>query len=97
MNIFVAKLSAGTTGDDLHELFSEFGEVTSAKVIFDKETGNSKRFGFVEMADENAGQQAINQLNETEYDNSKIVVKKARPKNEAPQRRQNFGNRSRRY
>ncbi|NQU85167.1 MAG: RNA-binding protein [Mariniphaga sp.] len=91
MNIFVAKLSATTTGDDLHELFSEYGEVTSAKVIFDRETGNSKKFGFVEMADDNDGQQAIEQLNETEFSNSKIVVKKARPKNDAPPRRQNYG------
>ena len=90
MNIFVAKLSADTTGDDLHELFSEFGEVTSAKVIFDKETGNSKRFGFVEMASESEGQEAIDQLNEKEFKNSKIVVKKALPKNDFQPRKNNF-------
>ncbi|MFW6327351.1 MAG: RNA recognition motif domain-containing protein, partial [Bacteroidota bacterium] len=49
MNVFVAKLGSSTTGDDLHQLFSEYGEVVSAKVIFDRETGNSKGFGFVEM------------------------------------------------
>lgn len=92
MNIFVAKLSATTTGDDLNELFSEYGEVTSAKVIFDRETGNSKRFGFVEMADDAAGQHAIDELNETDFNNSKIVVKKARPKNDSqPQRRHSYG------
>ena len=49
MNIFVAKLSGNTTSEDLKDLFEEYGEVSSAKVIFDRETGNSKRFGFVEM------------------------------------------------
>ena len=97
MNIFVAKLSASTTGDDLNELFSEYGEVTSAKVIFDRETGNSKRFGFVEMANDSEGQNAIDQLNETEFNESRIVVKKARPRTEAPQRRRNFGGGGNRY
>ncbi len=52
MNLFVAKLSSSTTGDDLQELFSAHGDVTSAKVIIDRETGNSKGFGFVEMAND---------------------------------------------
>ena len=91
MNIFVAKLSGTTTGDDLLELFREYGEVISAKVVFDRETGNSKRFGFVEMANDNEAHKAINELNDSEFNNSKIVVKKARPKNEAPQRRNNYG------
>jgi RNA recognition motif-containing protein len=97
MNIFVAKLSGTTTGDDLLELFREYGEVISAKVIFDRETGNSKRFGFVEMANDDEAQNAINELNEKDFKNSNIVVKKASPKPEAPQKR-NFnrgGNRNR--
>lgn len=80
MNIFIAKLSASTTGDDLKELFEEYGEVTSAKVIYDKVTGNSKRFGFVEMSNDEEGEKAINELNECEFDKSQIVVKKAKPK-----------------
>jgi len=52
MNIFIAKLSSSTTGDDLKTLFEQFGEVDSAKVIFDRETGHSKRYGFVEMPNE---------------------------------------------
>lgn len=84
MNIFIAKLSSATTSEDLQGLFEEYGEVTSAKVIFDKETGRSKRFGFVEMSDEEAGTKAINELDECTFDNSKIVVKKARPKTDAP-------------
>lgn len=82
MNIFVAKLSSSTTSEDLKELFAEYGDVISAKVIHDRETGHSKRYGFVEMSDENEGMNAINELDECEFDNSQIVVKKARPKTE---------------
>ena len=82
MNIFVAKLSANTTSEDLRTLFSEYGEVVSANVIFDRMTGRSKRYGFVEMKNDDEANKAINELNECEYDNSQIVVKKARPANE---------------
>ncbi|WP_298615631.1 RNA-binding protein [uncultured Odoribacter sp.] len=82
MNIFVAKMSSATTGEDLAALFGEHGTVTSAKVITDRETGNSKCFGFVEMEDETEGMNAINALNETEFQGRKIVVKKARPREE---------------
>ncbi len=103
MNLFVAKLSSSTTGDDLQNLFSKYGEVTSAKVIFDRETGNSKGFGFVEMPNDEEANEAINALNETEVDGNQIVVKKANPKSDAPrsgggggfgQRRSNFQGRS---
>lgn len=80
MNIFVAKLNTTTTSEDLQNLFERFGEVNSAKVIFDRETGNSKCYGFVEMANAEEGQNAINSLNETEFDDREIVVKEARPK-----------------
>ena len=82
VNIFVAKLSSTTTSEDLQALFSEHGSVSSAKVIMDRETGNSKCFGFVEMEDETEGFNAINALNETEFQGRKIVVKKARPREE---------------
>jgi RNA recognition motif-containing protein len=82
MNIFVAKLSSRTTSENLEELFSRFGEVTSAKVITDRDTGFSKRYGFVEMSDDSAAQEAIDTLNETEYDGSEIVVKTSSPKPE---------------
>ena len=80
MNIFVAKLSSATTGDDLAALFKEHGMVSSAKVIMDRETGNSKCFGFVEMEDDVEAMNAINALNEAEFQGRKIVVKKAREK-----------------
>ena len=80
MNIYISGLSYGTNDADLTNLFAEYGEVSSAKVIMDKETGNSKCFGFVEMEDETEGFNAINALNETEFQGRKIVVKKARPR-----------------
>ena len=79
-------MSSATTGDDLATLFGEFGTVSSAKVIMDKETGNSKCFGFVEMEDETEGMNAINALNESEFQGRKIVVKKARPREEGENR-----------
>lgn len=82
MNIFCAKLSAATTSQDLEDLFGEYGEVSSAKVIMDRDTGRSKRFGFVEMADDEAAQKAIDELDECEFDYSTIVVKKAKPRTE---------------
>lgn len=82
MNIFVAKLSFKTHDDSLLQLFEEFGEVVSAKVIIDKFTGKSKGFGFVEMANEDDGREAIHQLNDTEFDGHTIVVKKAEPRGE---------------
>ena len=84
MNIFVAKLSSSTTSEDLRSLFEDYGEVSSASVITDRATGYSKKFGFVEMKNDDEANKAINELNECEYDNSQIVVKKARPANEGP-------------
>ena len=86
MNLFVAKLSSSTTGDDLQEIFSAYGEVSSAKVIIDRETGNSKGFGFVEMPNSEEGSAAISALNESEVDGKEIVVKEANPREERPRR-----------
>ena len=80
MNIFVAKLSFQTTEEQLEQLFQKYGEVASAKIIFDKYEGRSKGFGFVEMPNDDEALEAINSLNETEFDGRSIVVKKARPK-----------------
>jgi cold-inducible RNA-binding protein len=82
MNLFVAKLSSATTAQDLEKIFSEFGEVVSSKVIFDKETGNSKGYGFVELKNEADAKAAILALNDTEVDGKQIVVKEARPREE---------------
>jgi len=82
MNIFVAKLSPNTDEDSLKSLFSQYGEVSSTKVIMDRDTGRSKCFGFVEMGD-SEGSEAINSLNDTEYEGSTIVVKKAQPREDS--------------
>jgi RNA recognition motif-containing protein len=80
MNVFVAKLSPATTGKDLEKIFSEFGEVVSAKVIFDRDTGSSKGYGFVEMLSEENARAAIIALNDTEIDGKQIVVREANPR-----------------
>ncbi|HOK26130.1 MAG TPA: RNA-binding protein [Bacteroidales bacterium] len=87
MNIFVARLSSKTRSEDLERLFSKFGEVTSSKVIVDKQTGFSKRYGFVEMPDEQAAYEAIEKLNNTELDGSQIVVKMSVPTHRKKTRR----------
>ena len=82
MNIFVAKLGADTSSDSLRELFEQYGEVAFARVIFDRETGQSKRFGFVEMPNDPEAYMAIVETNELYFEGSNIVVKKAKPKEE---------------
>ena len=86
MNIFVAGLSYQISDADLKELFEDYGDVTSAKIITDKETSRSKGYGFVEMSDEN-GQNAINELNGAEYDGRTLSVSVARPRTENDDRR----------
>jgi len=77
MNIFVAKLNFDTDSDRLREVFEGYGEVNSAKVIMDRETGNSKGFGFVEMPNDEEAKAAIEELNDNELDGNTIVVKVA--------------------
>ncbi len=80
MNIFVAKLSYGISEETLRETFEQFGEVASAKIIIDRDTRRSKGFGFVEMSNDEEAKQAIQDLNDTELDGGKIVVKQANPR-----------------
>ena len=80
MNIYVGNLNYKMSDDDLKQLFEEFGEVASAKVIKDRESGRSKGFGFVEMDDDDSAQEAINELDGEEIDGRTIKVNKARPK-----------------
>jgi len=86
MNIYVGNISYTTDDSRLVELFSEFGEVASARVINDRETGRSKGFGFVEMSDDNAASSAIEALNEKEIDGRTLRVNEARPREERPRR-----------
>lgn len=82
MNIYVSNLNYATKSEGLQALFAGFGEVQSANIITDRETGRSRGFGFVEMPDDNEGQQAIDALNNSEFDGKVIVVNVARPKTE---------------
>lgn len=84
MNIYISNLSYGITDADLKELFAEYGEISSAKVIMDRETGRSRGFGFVEMSDDEQGQKAIDELNQAEYDGKVIRVTVAKPKTDRP-------------
>lgn len=84
MNIYVANLGFQTTDEDLRNLFTAYGEVSSAKVIMDKITGKSRGFGFVEMPQDAAANQAIQDLSGKEVDGRAISVSVARPKEERP-------------
>lgn len=84
MNIYISGLSYNVNDADLNELFTEYGEVSSARVINDRETGRSRGFGFVEMPNDNEGQKAIDELNGAEYDSKVIAVSVARPRTERP-------------
>ena len=93
MNIFIAGLSYSINDNDLKDLFSEYGEIASAKVIMDKQTNRSKGYGFVEIEEEAAGQKAIDELNGAEYDGRTISVSVARPRTEGGDRpRRSFDN-----
>jgi RNA recognition motif-containing protein len=84
MNIYVANIPFKATENELKGLFEEYGEVSSAKIILDKFTQRSRGFGFVEMADDSAAQQAINSLNGHDFMGKVLVVNEARPKTDAP-------------
>jgi RNA recognition motif-containing protein len=84
MNIYVSNLSFNVQDEDLREFFTEYGEVSSAKVITDKFTGKSRGFGFVEMPDDEAAKKAIAELDQASVDNRTIRVMEAKPKEDKP-------------
>ncbi|NJK84893.1 MAG: RNA-binding protein [Bacteroidales bacterium] len=88
MNIYISNLSFNINDQDLKELFDEYGSVSSAKVIFDRATGKSRGFGFVEMSDNDEARKAIAELDKAEYDGKTINVSEARPRTDKPR---NFG------
>ena len=79
MNIFVAQLPSRVNEAILESLFAKFGAVESARVVYDRVTGQSKKYGFVTMPNDEEAQKAIDALNDSEVDGKKIVVKKAEP------------------
>jgi RNA recognition motif-containing protein len=81
MNIYVANISFRASEQQLKELFQQFGEVSSVKIVTDRETGRSRGFGFIEMPNDSEGKTAIAQLNGTEFAERNLVVNEARPSN----------------
>ncbi|MFL5341388.1 MAG: RNA recognition motif domain-containing protein [Gemmataceae bacterium] len=81
-NLYVGNLAFSTTADDLREAFASFGAVTSAQVVMDRETGRSRGFAFVEMAD--GGDQAIQNMNGAQFQGRALTVNEAKPREERP-------------
>jgi RNA recognition motif-containing protein len=80
MNIYVGNLAKDVTDDDLQSLFSEYGSITSVKIIRDMFSGESRGFAFIEMPGNTEGQKAIDELNNRELKGRNIVVNEAHPK-----------------
>ena len=94
MNLYVSNLGFHVNDEDLNNLFSPFGEVSSAKVIMDKVSGRSRGFGFVEMPQDDAAENAIKGLEGKEVEGRMISVSVARPKTERSNSNSSFsGNR----
>lgn len=86
-NLYVGNLSYSVNDGELNALFAQFGTVSSARVITDRDSGRSKGFGFVEMPNDDEAQKAIDGLNEKENNGRKLTVNEARPR----EPRGNFG------
>ena len=90
MNIYVGNVSYDLTEKELEELFAEFGSVSAARIITDRQSGRSKGFGFVEMDNKAEGEEAIKQLDGKEMNGRPLKVNEARPREERPRRRQQY-------
>ncbi len=88
--LYIGNLPYNTTDDSLKQLFASAGEVTSANVIIDKMTGRSRGFGFIEMANDDEADKAVETFNGQEHEGRKLVVNEARPLADRPPRR-SFG------
>lgn len=93
MNIYVGNLSFDATDGDLRSAFEAHGQVSSAKIIMDRETGRSRGFGFVEMSDDEEARKAIAAVNETEIAGRSVSVNEARPREDRGPRGGGGGNR----
>lgn len=87
--LYVGNLPFTATEQDLHAKFAALGAVESAKIIIDRDSGRSKGFGFVEMSDDDAAQQAIDSLNGADFSGRAMIVSEARP--QAPRESRGFG------
>ena len=93
MNIFISNLNYNTVESELEALFQNYGDVDSAKIITDRDTGRSRGFGFVEMPNEEDAAKAIEELNQREFKQKVLNVSEARPREERPRRDNNGGGR----
>jgi RNA recognition motif-containing protein len=84
-NLYVGNLPWSTSEDELRDAFAQYGEVESVKIVYDRETGRSRGFGFVEI-EESAADQAIEALNGSEFGGRTLKVNEARPREQRPQR-----------
>ena len=96
MNIFVGNIATQVSDKELEDLFKEFGEIKSLKIIRDMFTQASKGFGFVEMKEKSAAEEAIKELNTREISGKKLVVNEARPQNDTRRKGGNKNGGSRR-
>ena len=87
MNIYVGNLPYSVTEEELRDAFGEFGEVTSVNIIMDKFSGQSKGFGFVEMANNSEADEAIKALNESPMKGRNLRVNQAKPRSDRPHQR----------
>jgi RNA recognition motif-containing protein len=87
MNIYVGNLSYGMSEDELRDAFGAFGEVSSVKILMDRETGRSRGFGFVEMPNQSEGEAAIAQLNGKDVGGRALRINEARPREQRELRR----------
>ena len=87
MNIYVGNIAFDATDEDLRTLFEEHGEVTSARIIKDRYSGNSRGFGFVEMSDDEQGKTAIEKINGYDFMGRSLKVNEARPRTDRPRER----------
>ena len=86
MNIYIGNLPYSFSDDDLRDLFATHGEVSSANIIMDRDSGRSKGFGFVEMPDKAAAESAINAVNQSDVQGRSVRVNEARPRPERNRR-----------
>jgi RNA recognition motif-containing protein len=86
MRLYVGNLPFSVNSDELEQMFSEYGEITSVQVITDRETGRSRGFGFVEFANDDAGRKAIEEMDGADSGGRRLTVNVARAREERPRR-----------
>ncbi|PLW98404.1 MAG: RNA-binding protein [Marinilabiliales bacterium] len=97
MNIYISNLSYDTTSESLEDLFAGYGEVSSANIVKDRDTGMSRGFGFVEMINDDEGNKAIEELNNSDFEGKTLTVNIARPRNDRGNDRHRGGGNRRSY